>query len=224
MASRRAVEELIAEGRVVVNGKVAVLGDRVDPDSDRVEVDGSIVPLDATLVYYLMNKPAGVVTTAKDPEGRPTVLDLVDLPQRVWSVGRLDLQSEGALILTNDGELSNRLTHPRFEVEKTYVARVGGGVRERDLRRLASGVVLEDGETGPARVRRLDQATNETMIELTIREGRNRQVRRMFEALGYKVHGLVRTHIGSLALGRLKPGSIRRLSPAEVRALYKDAS
>ena len=221
LGSRRMVEDLIAAGRVVVNGTPAHLGQRVISSKDVVEVDGSRVPLDFNLVHYLLNKPVGVVTTASDPEGRPTVLDLVDLPGRVWPAGRLDVDTEGALLLTNDGDLGYRLTHPSFEVPKTYVAEVGGGVGEKALRALARGVELEDGLTRAARVTVMDRSRGRTLVELTITEGRNRQVRRMFEAVGHRVLGLVRTEIGPLKLGHLKPGSVRRLAPAEVRSLYR---
>ena len=221
LGSRRSVEEMIAAGRVAVNGTTARLGQRVAVSKDVVEVDGSRVPLDVDLVHYLLNKPAGVVTTASDPEGRPTVLELVDLGTRVWPVGRLDVDTEGALILTNDGELGHRLMHPSFEIPKTYVAEVGGGVGEKALRALARGVDLEDGRTQPARVTVVDRGRGRTLVELTIAEGRNRQVRRMFEAVGHRVLGLVRTEIGPLKLGHLKPGSVRKLAPAEVRSLYR---
>ena len=221
LGSRRSVEDMIAAGRVAVNGVTARLGQRVDPTTDKVEVDGSRVPLDVDLVHYLLNKPSGVVTTAADPEGRTTVLDLVELSVRVWPVGRLDVDTEGALLLTNDGELGYRLTHPSFEVPRTYVAEVGGRVGEKSVRALARGVELDDGPTRPARVSVIERARGATLIELTITEGRNRQVRRMFEAVGHRVLRLVRTELGPLKLGHLKPGSVRKLSPAEVRSLYR---
>jgi pseudouridine synthase len=221
VGSRRAVEEMIAAGRVVVNGERARLGQRVLASKDKVEVDGSRVPLDVDLLHYLLNKPPGVVTTASDPEGRPTVLDLVDLSGRVWPVGRLDVESEGAVILTNDGELGYRLTHPSFEVPKTYVVEIGTGIGAKALRTLARGVELDDGRTRPAKVSILERAPGGTLVEITITEGRNRQVRRMFDAVGHRVLRLVRTSIGPLKLGHLKPGSVRKLSPADVRNLYR---
>ena len=220
VGSRRAVEELIAAGRVRVNGTPAVLGRRVDVHKDKVEVDGSPVPLDPELVYYLLNKPEGVVSTAADPQGRATVVDLVDPGVRVWPVGRLDVASEGALVLTNDGELTMRLTHPRYEVPKSYLVEVAGAMGGRARRELARGVKLDDGTTRPARVEVVDTGARGSVVEITISEGRNRQVRRMLEAVGHPVRRLVRTSIGPLKLGRLKPGTARRLSPAEVRALY----
>jgi 23S rRNA pseudouridine2605 synthase len=220
VGSRRAVEELIAAGRVRVNGAPAVLGRRVDVRKDKVEVDGSPIPLDPELVYYLLNKPEGVVSTAADPQGRVTVVDLVDPGVRVWPVGRLDAGSEGALVLTNDGELTMRLTHPRYEVPKSYLVEVAGAMGPRARRELARGVELDDGTTRPARVEVVDTGAGGSVVEITISEGRNRQVRRMMEAVGHPVRRLVRTSIGPLKLGRLKPGTARRLSPAEVRALY----
>lgn len=222
--SRRSAEELIAAGRVLVNGAPAELGRRVDISKDIVEVDGSRVPVDDELVYYLFNKPVGVVTTASDESGRPTVLELVDPGRRIWPVGRLDMDSEGALILCNDGDLTQRLTHPSHEVPKTYLAEVKGNVKEATLRRLARGIELEDGPTRPAEVRLTDRLQGSCLIEITMHEGRNRQVRRMLDAVGHPVRRLVRTHIGSLGLGRLKPGTLRRLSPTEVQALYRESS
>ncbi len=214
--SRRACEELIADGRVTVDGEVAVLGRRVETETARVEVDGVPVSVRPGLVYYLLNKPRGVVTTASDPQGRRTVVDLVPAEPRVFPVGRLDADSEGLLILTNDGELTHRLTHPSFGVEKEYLAEVEGGVPTAgQLRRLRSGVELEDGMTAPAKA----AAVPPRGVRLTIHEGRNRQVRRMCEAIGHPVVRLVRTRIGPLADRRLRPGEWRPLAPDEVRAL-----
>jgi len=221
IGSRRAVEEMVAAGRIRINGKVARPGQRVDISKDKVEVDGSTVPLRTELAYYLLNKPAGVVATASDPEGRATVLDLVDVERRVWPVGRLDIDSEGALIITNDGDLTNGLTHPRYEVPKVYIAEVEGHVGHRALARLARGVDLEDGRTKPAEASVVERRAGATLVRLTITEGRNRQVRRMAEAVGHPVKRLVRVAIGPLQVGRLKPGTYRKLSPAEVRSLYR---
>lgn len=219
--SRRELEQWISAGRIRVNGRKARLGDRVDAANDVVEVDGSRVPLDVRLVYYLLNKPAGVVTTAHDPEGRETVIDVVDTDVRVWPVGRLDADSQGALILTNDGDLTMHLTHPRHGVTKTYVAEVEGAVSRHALAALRKGVTLDD-ERGPAsaRVRVLERTKAETLLEIVVAEGRNRLVRKMCEAVGHPVRSLVRTEIGPLQLGRLKPGQWRRLSPVEVQDLY----
>jgi 23S rRNA pseudouridine2605 synthase len=221
VGSRRAVEALIVAGRVRVNGVDAILGQRVDPSRDVVEVDGSRVPLATDLLYYLMNKPEGVVTTASDPAGRPTVMDLWDGEERVWPVGRLDVASEGALVLTSDGDLTHRLTHPRFGVPKTYLVEVRGELSGSTLRRLGRGVDLEDGPTAPARARLRGRSGGSSLVEVRLREGRNRQVRRMFETLGHPVVRLVRTAIGPLMLGRLRPGTYRRLTPEEVRAVYR---
>ena len=179
------------------------------------------VPLGADLRYYMLNKPEGVVSTADDPEGRPTVMEYLEVPDRLWPVGRLDIDTEGLILLTNDGDLTHALTHPSFEVPRTYLAEVKGSVKERTLRTLARGVDLEDGTTAPAQVDLLDRMAGSALIEITIHEGRNRQVRRMFEAVGHPVARLARTAVGPVRLGRLKPGDLRRLSPEEVRSLYR---
>ena len=221
VASRRAIEEMIVAGRIKVNGRRARLGQRIDPDKDKVQVDGSTVPLQVDLVHYLLNKPEGYVTTADDERGRPTVLDLMDPDLRLWPVGRLDMATEGALLLTNDGDLTHRLTHPSFEVPKTYLAEVEGHVGPAVLGRLRRGVELDDGVTAPARVQVVGQTPTHTLVELVVTEGRNRLVRRMFEEVGNPVRRLARTAIGPLSVGRLKPGSVRKLAPAEVRELYR---
>jgi 23S rRNA pseudouridine2605 synthase len=215
VASRRVCEDLIAEGRVRVNGEVADLGRRVHPDVDVIEIDGGLVPTAPGLVYYLLNKPAGVVTTAADTHGRPTVVELVPAEPRVFPVGRLDADTEGLLLLTNDGELTHRLTHPSFGVEKEYLAAVEGDPAPAALRRLREGIELEDGLTAPAKVVRVEAG----LLRITIHEGRNRQVRRMCEAVGHPVTRLVRSRIGTLADRKLKPGEWRVVAPDEVRAL-----
>jgi 23S rRNA pseudouridine2605 synthase len=217
IGSRRACEELIADGRVQVNGEVAELGRRVDIAHDRVEVDGAVVSLRDDLVHYLLNKPAGVVTTADDPQGRRTVVDLVPDEPRVFPVGRLDYDTEGLLLLMNDGDLAHRLTHPSYGVDKEYLAHVVGDPGRQVLRRLREGVELDDGVTSPAKVTRLEAG----LLRITIHEGRNRQVRRMCEAVGHPVLRLVRTRIGPIADTRLAPGSWRALSIDEVRALER---
>jgi 23S rRNA pseudouridine2605 synthase len=218
--SRRACEELIEAARVTVNGQVAALGRRVDPAADRIEVDGVAVPAAPGLVYYLLNKPAGVVTTASDPQGRPTVVDLVPATPRVFPVGRLDYETEGLLLLTNDGELAQGLTHPSHGVEKAYLAEVEGVPGQGALRRLREGVLLDDGPTAPAQVRVAQSVPGGSALEIIIHEGRNRQVRRMCEAVGHPVRRLVRTRIGPLVDRRLAPGGWRPLEPSEVRTLY----
>jgi 23S rRNA pseudouridine2605 synthase len=215
VASRRRCEELIEEGRVAINGVVAELGGRVDVEHDIVTVDGAFVPLAPDAVYYLLNKPAGHVTTAHDPQGRPTVVELVPAEPRVVPVGRLDLETEGLLVLTNDGELTHRLTHPSFGVEKEYLAEVDGTPSRGALRRLREGVELDDGPTAPAKVALVPP----NVVRLVIHEGRNRQVRRMCAAVGHPVLRLVRVRIGPLVIGTLAPGNWRALEPAEVRAL-----
>jgi len=215
VGSRRVAEDLIGDGRVTVNGRVAVLGARVDPEADLIEVDGAAVGTRADLVHYLLNKPAGVVTTASDPQGRPTVVALVPDDPRVFPVGRLDADTEGLLLLTNDGELAHRLTHPSFGVDKEYLAEVRGSPSRGALRALRQGVDLDDGRTAPAKA----SLVSPTVVRLVIHEGRNRQVRRMCEAVGHPVTRLVRTRIGSLSDDRLRPGTWRPLAPAEVRAL-----
>jgi pseudouridine synthase len=212
---------MIVRGRIRVNGKPAKLGHRVDPDKDTVEVDGASVPLKAHLAYYMLNKPVGVVSTASDERNRSTVLDYVPSDERVWPVGRLDIDTEGLLLLTNDGELTVRMTHPRFGISKTYLAQVQGAVSRQAVRRLAEGIDLSDGRTAPAEVRLVDILGRESLIELTIHEGRKRQVRRMLAAVGHPVRRLVRTAVGPLQLGRLRPGTLRRLTVAEVRELYR---
>jgi 23S rRNA pseudouridine2605 synthase len=221
IGSRRHVESLIAAGRVAVNGEPAVLGRRIDPSKDVVEVDGSRVPLDARTVHYLLNKPRGVITTARDPQGRASVLDYVEVSQRVWPVGRLDADTEGALLLTNDGELTRRLTHAAFGVPKRYLAEVKGHVGREVARALARGVSLEDGPARALEARVVGRRKGASLVEITLAEGRNRQVRRMLEGVGHPVARLVRTGIGPLMLGHLRTGSVRRLGVEEVRSLYR---
>ena len=219
VASRRVCEDMIADGRVTVNGEVAHQGQRVDPETDVIEVDGGLIPVRPGLVYYLLNKPAGTITTAEDTHGRPTVVDLVPDEPRVFPVGRLDAETEGLLVLTNDGELTHRLTHPSFGVEKEYIAAVEGEPSNAAIRRLREGIELDDGITAPAHVARVEA----NVLRITIHEGRNRQVRRMCEAIGHPVTRLVRSRIGPLVDRRLKPGEWRQLEPAEVRALASAA-
>ena len=220
LGSRRACEELIERRRVRVNGEVAVLGRRVDPETDVVEVDGAQIGVRPGLVHYLLHKPAGVITTADDPQGRPTVVDLVPAEPRVFPVGRLDVDTEGLLLLTNDGELAAALTHPRHGVERTYEARVAGMPDERALEKLRKGVPLDGRRTMPAEVRLLNKDPEaDGVLLITIREGRNRQVRRMCEAVGHPVDRLKRTRIGPIGDRKLRPGEWRELSPEEVRKL-----
>jgi 23S rRNA pseudouridine2605 synthase len=221
VASRRAAEGLIRAGRVHVNGSV-----QRDPatdiaDEDIVTVDGRPVTAPAGRVVYAVNKPAGVVSTARDPQGRPTVVSLVESPRRLYPVGRLDIDTTGLILLTDDGDLAHHLTHPRYEVPKTYRAVLKGPpIRDRALRALSGGVELDDGPSAPAQVRRVKADT----IEITIHEGRKRQVRRMCEAVGHPVSELARIRFGPVDLGSLRPGEWRRLAAAEVKALANAGS
>ncbi|MGH9045717.1 MAG: pseudouridine synthase [Acidimicrobiales bacterium] len=212
--SRRVCDDLIAAGRVLVAGQPAVLGRRVGPE-DRVEVDGVPVPTTPGFVYYLLNKPAGVLTTASDERGRPTVVELVPAEPRVFSVGRLDMASEGLLVMTNDGELAFAVTHPSKGVDKEYLVEIQGDPNPGELRRLRQGVELAEGMTAPAKV----GVVAPGVLRIVIHEGRNRQIRRMCDAVGHPVRRLVRTRIGPIADATLAPGEWRELRPAEVRAL-----
>ncbi len=217
--SRRVCEDLIHDGRVTVNGDVAVLGRRVLVEVDEIAVDGVVIGALPGLVYYLLNKPEGVVTTASDELGRENVLELVPSEPRVFSVGRLDIDTTGLLILTNDGQLTQHLTHPSHGVEKEYIAEVecgSNGVPAGALRRLRDGIELDDGLTAPAEVGQLEPG----VLRIVIHEGRNRQIRRMCEAVGHPVIRLVRTRIGPLRDTKLRPGAWRELTLQEVRALY----
>ena len=218
VASRRGADELIKAGRVRVNGEPGQLNTFVGT-TDAVEVDGRRVAAQP-LAYVLLHKPAGVVTTARDPQGRPTVLGLVPAQPRVVPVGRLDVNTTGALVLTNDGPLAHRLAHPRYGVEKVYEVEVEGDPDDAALRRLAEGVELEDGWTAPAEVRRLGRGR----LELTLHEGRNHQVRRMCEAVGHPTRRLHRSRYGPLELGGLPAGEARELTADEVRALRRAVS
>jgi len=222
LASRREAERWIAAGRVTVNGAIAAVGDSADPASDRIEVAGRLLASGERKYYVLLNKPVGYVTTVSDPEGRPVVTDLVrDVPARLYPVGRLDLTTEGLLLLTNDGELAHRLAHPRHAVEKTYLVRVRGILSDAARARLTEGVMLEDGLTAPARVDNVRKAGSHTWLEITIHEGRNRQVRRMCEAVGHPVSRLKRIRLGFLELAELPVGKYRLLSAAEVARLKR---
>src|SRR5581483_10146602 len=217
IGSRRICEDLIEAGSVTINGKVARLGDRADAGTDVIEVDGVPIGTQPGLVYYLLNKPAGVITSATDTHGRAVVTDLVPTDPRVFPVGRLAQDTEGLLLLTNDGALTQRLTHPSFGVEKEYLVELDGVPTRAELRRLREGVELDDGITAPAKV----SAIEPSVIRITIHEGRNRQVRRMFEVIGRRVVRLVRTRIGPVVDRRLGPGQWRILSTEEVRELER---
>lgn len=220
LASRREAERWISAGRVTVNGRVAALGERADPERDRIAVNGRPLRSKQEKITLMLNKPVGYVTTARDPQGRKVVRELVrDVPVRVFPVGRLDINTEGLLLLTNDGELAARLSHPRHQVGKTYLVRIRGRLADDERRRLEQGLELEDGPTAPARVEKIRSSGSHTWLEMTIIEGRNRQVRRMCEAVGHPVSRLKRIRVGFLDLGELRSGQYRLLTPAEVGKL-----
>jgi 23S rRNA pseudouridine2605 synthase len=222
VASRRASERLIAEGRVRVDGRTETNPATDVDEHRRVDVDGQPIQLERR-EYYALNKPPGVVSTAQDPQGRPKVTDMVASEARLYPVGRLDVESSGLILLTNDGELANRLMHPRYEVPKVYRVLVRGVPSQDDLRALRHGVELDDGRSAPARVDVVARHGRETELEVHIHEGRKRIIRRMLESVGHPAVALERTAIGPLLLGRLATGSARRLRPAEVTALRKVA-
>jgi len=223
VASRRQAEEFIKAGRIKVNGQVITeMGYKIDQHRDQVTVDGKRVLAQEEMVYLLLNKPPLVVTTLSDPQQRTKVTDLlVGIKQRVYPVGRLDYESEGLLLLTNDGELAYRLTHPRYKVAKTYLVKVKGNISPEAQQRLREGVVLEDGPTQPAQVSVVREGKGTTLLEVTIREGRNRQIRRMCETVGYPVSALQRVSFGPLKLRDLPTGQYRFLTKAEIAALKK---
>lgn len=222
IASRRKCEDLIRSGRVTVNGRpVHELGFKVDPERDRVAVDGRPVRVE-TPVYLMLNKPPGYICTLHDPQGRPKVTDLLrDVEARVYPVGRLDYDTEGLLILTNDGDFAYALTHPKHEIPKIYLAWVEGRPRRRDLQGLRRGIFLSDGLTAPAQVKVLKYEPGTTLLQVSIYEGRKRQIRRMFAAIGHPVQRLKRIAVGPLQLGDLQPGTFRHLTPQEVEKLKK---
>lgn len=221
VASRRACEELIRQGRVTVNGETASLGRSVEPEQDRVELDGKPVQKEQRRTVILLYKPRGVVSTSSDPEGRRTVQNYFrEIPERLYNVGRLDLNSEGLLLMTNDGALANRLTHPRYGVEKTYYAVCDGRLTASEAAKLTNGIELEDGVTAPARVDAVRTTQRgDTSFLITIHEGRNRQIRRMLEAVGHRTLRLKRERFGPLSLGTLAPGEWRKLSDEEIKKL-----
>ena len=220
--SRRRAEELIAAGRIRVDGHVAKLGDQANAEANVILIDDKPLKAAENLVYVLLNKPLGTVTTLSDPEGRPTVSDLVrDLPVRLFPVGRLDINASGLLLMTNDGALANHLAHPSHQVDKIYLVKVRGRITEESKMSLEKGIVLEDGLTAPAKVVNLRVRGSHTWFELTIHEGRNRQVRRMCEALGHQVSRLIRIGYAFLTLDDLVPGQKRMLTDHEVARLKR---
>ncbi|THV41388.1 rRNA pseudouridine synthase [Glycomyces buryatensis] len=223
IASRRAAEDLIARGKVKVNGEPARLGQRVDTAKDIIHVSGKRVITDVDKVYYAINKPRGIISTMEDDEGRPSLAEIAKgIDERVFHVGRLDTDSEGLLLLTNDGELANRIMHPSHGLPKVYRAQVAGVLDKPTWNRLLKGIDLEDGPAKADKLKIIDEHAGQSLIEITIHEGRKHIVRRLMDASGHRVSRLVRTEIGPVQLRNLKPGTLRRLTPDEVGLLYRE--
>lgn len=221
IASRREAERLILDGRVTLNGKVVVeLGTKADTDNDYIKVNGKLITRPEPKTYVILFKPRGYVTTSKDPEGRPTVMELLEkVKVRVFPVGRLDYDTEGLILCTNDGDLAHRLQHPSHEIPKTYLVKVDGVPTPDGIAKLRNGIKLKDGMTAPARVKIIRKAEANSWLEVIIHEGRNRQIKRMFEAIGHSVIKLKREGLAFLTLGDLKPGEFRHLTSEEVKNL-----
>ncbi|RPI34288.1 MAG: rRNA pseudouridine synthase [Nitrospiraceae bacterium] len=223
LASRRKSEELILEGRVTVNGRVATIGMKADPLKDHIKVDGKLLFRPEKKVYFILNKPRGVVTSMSDPEGRPTVHDFVRaIKQRVYPVGRLDFDSEGMLLLTNDGEFAQAVLHPSKKIPKTYLVKIKGNLEDENIEKLRNGIRLDRTITAPAKVKRLRKTENNSWIEMVIYEGKKRQIRRMLERVGHSVIRLMRIKINGIEMGPLKPGACRQISAEEMRILKKE--
>jgi 23S rRNA pseudouridine2605 synthase len=223
IASRRKAEEMIEEGRITVNGKRALLGMKADPLRDHIKVDGKLVARPEPKVYLMFNKPANVLTSLSDPEGRPTVKDyLKKVRYRVYPVGRLDFDSEGLLLITNDGDFAYAVLHPSRKVPKTYVVKVKGVIEDENIEKLRRGVRLKDGMTAPARVRKIRKYQRNSWIEITLHEGRKRQIRRMLQKVGHPVIRLKRTRINGLSLGALRHGEYRHITTDEIKRIRQD--
>ncbi len=221
LCSRRAAEELIVAGKVSVNGKVVkTLGAKADPEKDEIRVEGKLIPTSVQRVYILLNKPAGYVTTLKDPEGRPVVTDLLhDVRERVYPVGRLDYDSEGLLLLTNDGDFAERIQHPRYEIPRTYLVKIQGRLTRKEIQALQTGIELEDGPFAAREAQEQKSTERSQWLQVTIAEGRNRVIRRAMEALGHRVQRLIRLSLGNLELGQMQPGEYRHLNKREIETL-----
>jgi len=225
IASRRASEEIIIEGRVTVNGQVAVIGMKADPGQDHIKVDGKLLTRPEKKVYFIFNKPRGVVTSMGDPEGRPSVQDFTrGIRERVYPVGRLDYDSEGLLILTNDGDLAHAILHPSKKIPKTYLVKIKGALEAEDMDRLRRGIRLDRTVTAPAKVKALRKTDQNSWIEMIIYEGKKRQIRRMLERVGHPVIRLMRIRINGIEMGEVKPGTFRRMLPEEIEQLRSEVT
>lgn len=223
IASRRKAEELIMEGRITVNGRVATIGTKADPERDHIKLDGKLLTAPEKKVYYIFNKPRGVVTSLSDPEGRPTVGDfLTRIKERVFPVGRLDFDSEGMLIITNDGDFAHGILHPSKKISKTYLVKIKGFLEDDEIEKLRTGIKIDGIMTAPARVKRLKKAESNSWIEITIHEGKKRQIRKMLQRVGHPVIRLIRIRINGVEMGDLAPGEYRRMTVDELEKIFRE--